>query len=59
MNVLVILNDPPYGTERSYVRLKTPGRRWHWAKVLLERTWFPRWLKFGRESMCRVRRGAR
>jgi sulfide:quinone oxidoreductase len=33
-----------YATPDPVVRLKTPGRRWHWAKVLLERTWFPRWL---------------
>ncbi len=33
-----------YATPDPLVRLKTPGRRWHWAKVLLERTWFPRWL---------------
>jgi len=33
-----------YATPDPVVRLKTPGRRWHWWKVLLERTWFPRWL---------------
>ncbi|MGE5803876.1 MAG: NAD(P)/FAD-dependent oxidoreductase [Gemmatimonadota bacterium] len=33
-----------YTTPDPVVRLKTPGRRWHWAKVLFERTWFPRWL---------------
>jgi sulfide:quinone oxidoreductase len=33
-----------YATPDPVVRLKTPGRRWHWAKVLLERTWFLRWL---------------
>jgi len=33
-----------YATPDPLVRLKTPGRRWHWAKVLFERTWFPRWL---------------
>jgi sulfide:quinone oxidoreductase len=33
-----------YATPDPVVRLKTPGRRWHWAKVLFERTWFPRWL---------------
>jgi sulfide:quinone oxidoreductase len=33
-----------YATPDPVVRLKTPGRRWHWAKVLVERTWFPRWL---------------
>ena len=33
-----------YATPDPVVRLKTPGRRWHWAKLLLERTWFPRWL---------------
>jgi sulfide:quinone oxidoreductase len=33
-----------YATPDPAVRLKTPGRRWHWAKVLFERTWFPRWL---------------
>lgn len=33
-----------YATPDPVVRLKTPGRRWHWAKVLLEQTWFPRWL---------------
>jgi len=33
-----------YATPDPVVRLKTPGRRWHWGKVLLERTWFPRWL---------------
>lgn len=33
-----------YASPDPVVRLKTPGRRWHWAKVLLERTWFPRWL---------------
>lgn len=33
-----------YATPDPDVRLKAPGRRWHWAKVLFERTWFPRWL---------------
>ncbi|HEU5260217.1 MAG TPA: FAD/NAD(P)-binding oxidoreductase [Gemmatimonadales bacterium] len=33
-----------YATPDPVVRLKTPGRRWHWAKVLFERTWFRRWL---------------
>ena len=33
-----------YATPDPVVRLKSPGRRWHWAKVLFERTWFPRWL---------------
>jgi sulfide:quinone oxidoreductase len=33
-----------YATPDPEVRLKSPGRRWHWAKVLFERTWFPRWL---------------
>jgi sulfide:quinone oxidoreductase len=33
-----------YATPDPAVRLKSPGRRWHWAKALLERTWFPRWL---------------
>lgn len=33
-----------YATPDPVVRLKRPGRRWHWAKVLFERTWFPRWL---------------
>jgi len=33
-----------YATPDPVIRLKTPGRRWHWAKVLLERTWFLRWL---------------
>ena len=33
-----------YATPDPVVQLKTPGRRWHWAKVLFERTWFPRWL---------------
>lgn len=33
-----------YATPDPVVRLKTPGRRWHWGKVLLEQTWFPRWL---------------
>jgi sulfide:quinone oxidoreductase len=33
-----------YATPDPVIRLKTPGRRWHWAKLLLERTWFPRWL---------------
>jgi len=33
-----------YARPDPVVRLKTPGRRWHWAKVLFERTWFPRWL---------------
>lgn len=33
-----------YATPDPVVRLKTPGRRWHWAKVLFEQTWFPRWL---------------
>ena len=33
-----------YATPDPVVRLKSPGRRWHWGKVLLERTWFPRWL---------------
>lgn len=33
-----------YTTPDPVVRLKRPGRRWHWAKVVLERTWFPRWL---------------
>jgi sulfide:quinone oxidoreductase len=33
-----------YATPDPTVRLKSPGRRWHWAKVLFERTWFPRWL---------------
>lgn len=33
-----------YATPDPSVRLKAPGRRWHWAKVLFERTWFLRWL---------------
>ncbi len=33
-----------YATPDPVVRMKTPGRRWHWAKVLIERTWFARWL---------------
>ena len=33
-----------YATPDPAVQLKTPGRRWHWGKVLVERTWFPRWL---------------
>jgi len=33
-----------YAVPDPVVRLKTPGRRWHWAKVLFEKTWFPRWL---------------
>lgn len=33
-----------YATPDPVVRLKRPGRRWHWGKVLIERTWFPRWL---------------
>ena len=33
-----------YAKPDPAVRLKTPGRRWHWGKVLLEQTWFPRWL---------------
>ena len=33
-----------YSTPEPVVRLMTPGRRWHWAKVLIERTWFARWL---------------
>ena len=33
-----------YAAPDPVVLLKTPGRRWHWAKVLFERTWFPRWL---------------
>ncbi|MGH7521191.1 MAG: NAD(P)/FAD-dependent oxidoreductase [Gemmatimonadales bacterium] len=33
-----------YATPDPDVRLRTPGRRWHWAKVLFERTWFARWL---------------
>lgn len=33
-----------YATPDPLVRLKTPGRRWHWLKVLFEKTWFPRWL---------------
>lgn len=33
-----------YAQPEPIVRLKKPGRRWHWAKVLLEKTWFPRWL---------------
>ena len=33
-----------YATPDPVVRLKAPGRRWHWAKVLFERTWFRRWL---------------
>lgn len=33
-----------YARPEPLVHLKTPGRRWHWAKVLFERTWFPRWL---------------
>ena len=33
-----------YATPDPVVRLKTPGRRWYWAKVFVERTWFPRWL---------------
>jgi sulfide:quinone oxidoreductase len=33
-----------YATPDPVVRLKTPGRRWHWGKVLFERAWFPRWL---------------
>ena len=33
-----------YAVPDPVVRLKTPGRRWHWAKVLFERTWFARWL---------------
>ena len=33
-----------YALPDPAVRLKTPGRRWHWAKVWFEKTWFPRWL---------------
>ena len=33
-----------YATPDPVIQLKSPGRRWHWAKVLFERTWFPRWL---------------
>jgi len=33
-----------YATPDPVIRLKTPGRRWHWAKVWFERTWFARWL---------------
>lgn len=33
-----------YAAPDPVVRLKTPGRRWHWGKVLVEKTWFPRWL---------------
>ncbi len=33
-----------YATPDPVVRLRRPGRRWHWAKVVLEQTWFRRWL---------------
>lgn len=33
-----------YAAPDPVVRLKTPGRRWHWGKVLVEKTWFLRWL---------------
>ena len=33
-----------YATPDPVVRLRTPGRRWHWLKVLFEKSWFPRWL---------------
>lgn len=33
-----------YATPDPVVRLKRPGRWWHWAKVLVEQTWFWRWL---------------
>jgi len=33
-----------YAAPDTVVRLKRPGRRWHWGKVLVERTWFLRWL---------------
>jgi sulfide:quinone oxidoreductase len=33
-----------YAVPDPAVRLRRPGRRWHWAKVWFERTWFPRWL---------------
>jgi sulfide:quinone oxidoreductase len=33
-----------YAVPEPVIYLKKPGRRWHWGKVLVERTWFLRWL---------------
>jgi sulfide:quinone oxidoreductase len=33
-----------YGEPSPQVALYRPARWWHWSKVLLERTWFRRWL---------------
>jgi len=33
-----------YAVPEPVVRMKHPGRRWHWGKVVVEKTWFLRWL---------------
>ena len=33
-----------YGRDGPDVRLRKPGRHWHWAKVAFERYWMRRWL---------------
>ena len=33
-----------YATPDPTIELRKPGRHWHWAKVLFEKSWFPRWL---------------
>ncbi|MBI4233906.1 MAG: hypothetical protein HY686_05635 [Chloroflexi bacterium] len=32
-----------YAEPRPQVKLRTPGRLWHWGKVLFERRWLQGW----------------
>ncbi|MGH9369424.1 MAG: NAD(P)/FAD-dependent oxidoreductase [Thermoanaerobaculia bacterium] len=33
-----------YAEPTPEVRMKAPGRRWHWSKVLFEKSWLWRWI---------------
>lgn len=33
-----------YAEPAPAVRLRQPGRRWHWGKILFEKYWLWRWL---------------
>ena len=36
-----------YGEQAPSVTLRPPARRWHWAKVLVEKYWLRRWFARG------------
>ena len=43
-----------YGAQAPDIKLRTPARRWHWAKALIEKYWLWRWFSSWPQVMKKI-----